>query len=149
MQYRTFVSKYIKIVKVLQRDLYFFFSGLDELSSFHCIDSFQKLAHFGRNVICSIHTPSASIFNRFDHVYVMTDGQCTYKGTSDNVLPFLKSLNLECPKHYNPADFCKSYTVCTIVFFDSHDFFQHYFTISIFLPKSQAITYVAFFVKNA
>ncbi|XP_011252169.1 ATP-binding cassette sub-family G member 1 [Camponotus floridanus] len=79
-------------------------TGLDELSSFHCIDSLQKLAHFGRNVICSIHTPNASIFNKFDHVYVMTDGQCTYKGTS-NVLPFLKSLNLECPKHYNPADF--------------------------------------------
>ncbi|XP_070149809.1 ATP-binding cassette sub-family G member 1 isoform X1 [Polyergus mexicanus] len=80
-------------------------SGLDELSSFYCIDSLQKLARFGRNVICSIHTPSASIFNRFDHVYIITAGQCAYRGTSDNVLPFLQSIGLECPKHYNPADF--------------------------------------------
>ncbi|XP_050450728.1 ATP-binding cassette sub-family G member 1-like isoform X2 [Cataglyphis hispanica] len=80
-------------------------TGLDELSSFYCIDSLQKLARFGRNVICAIHTPSASIFNRFDHVYIVTAGQCAYRGTSNNVLPFLQSINLECPKHYNPADF--------------------------------------------
>ncbi|XP_029667725.1 ATP-binding cassette sub-family G member 1-like isoform X1 [Formica exsecta] len=80
-------------------------TGLDELSSFYCIDSLQKLARFGRNVICSIHTPSASIFNRFDHVYILTAGECAYRGTSDNVLPFLQSIGLECPKHYNPADF--------------------------------------------
>ncbi|XP_029159286.1 ATP-binding cassette sub-family G member 1-like [Nylanderia fulva] len=80
-------------------------TGLDELSSFYCIDSLQKLARFGRNVICSIHTPSANTFNKFDNVYVVAAGQCAYRGTPNNVLPFLQNLGIECPKHYNPADF--------------------------------------------
>ncbi|XP_070153216.1 ATP-binding cassette sub-family G member 1-like isoform X2 [Polyergus mexicanus] len=80
-------------------------TGLDELSSFHCIDSLQKLARFGRNVICSIHTPSASVFNKFHNIYIMTAGQCAYRGTPDNMLPFLQGIGLECPKYHNPADF--------------------------------------------
>ncbi|XP_018366982.1 PREDICTED: ATP-binding cassette sub-family G member 1-like [Trachymyrmex cornetzi] len=80
-------------------------TGLDELSSSQCIDVLQNLAHFGRTVICSVHTPSASIFKKFDHVYVVTNGQCVYRGATSNVVPFLQSIGIECPKHYNPADF--------------------------------------------
>ncbi|XP_067210700.1 ATP-binding cassette sub-family G member 1 isoform X2 [Linepithema humile] len=80
-------------------------TGLDELSSTQCIDLLQRLAHFGRTIVCSIHTPSAKIFKKFDHVYVIAAGQCVYRGTSSNVVPFLRNIGLECPKHYNPADF--------------------------------------------
>jgi len=85
----------------------FYFSGLDELTSSQCIDLLQTLARFGRTVVCSIHTPNATAFKKFDHVYVVAAGQCLYRGTSNNVIPFLQSLDIECPKHYNPADFCK------------------------------------------
>jgi ABC-type multidrug transport system ATPase subunit len=85
----------------------FYFSGLDEMTSSQCIDILQTLARFGRTVICSIHTPNANAFKKFDHVYVVTAGQCFYRGTANNVIPFLQSLDIECPKHYNPADFCK------------------------------------------
>lgn len=99
---------YIEIVKILDtEDGFFFFSGLDELSSSQCIELLQKLARFGRTVICSIHTPSASIFQKFDHVYVIAAGKCAYRSTPSNVVPFLKGIGVECPKHYNPADFCK------------------------------------------
>ncbi|KYQ50171.1 ATP-binding cassette sub-family G member 4, partial [Trachymyrmex zeteki] len=80
-------------------------TGLDELSSSQCIDVLQNLAHFGRTVICSVHTPSASTFRKFDHVYVVANGQCTYRGATSDLVPFLQSIGLECPKHYNPADF--------------------------------------------
>ncbi|KYN06508.1 PREDICTED: ATP-binding cassette sub-family G member 1-like [Cyphomyrmex costatus] len=80
-------------------------TGLDELSSSQCIDVLQRLARFGRTVICSVHTPSASTFQKFDHIYVVTNGQCAYRGATSNVLPFLQNIGLECPKHYNPADF--------------------------------------------
>ncbi|XP_018356652.1 PREDICTED: ATP-binding cassette sub-family G member 1-like [Trachymyrmex septentrionalis] len=80
-------------------------TGLDELSSSQCIDVLQSLARFGRTVICSVHTPSASTFKKFDHIYVVSNGQCTYRGAVGNVVPFLQSIGLECPKHYNPADF--------------------------------------------
>ncbi|KAL6268669.1 hypothetical protein P5V15_001800 [Pogonomyrmex californicus] len=80
-------------------------TGLDELASAQCVDVLQKLAHFGRTVVCSVHTPSGSAFHKFDHVYIITDGQCVYRDSAKNVVPFLLNIGLECPKHYNPADF--------------------------------------------
>ncbi|XP_014474845.1 PREDICTED: ATP-binding cassette sub-family G member 1-like [Dinoponera quadriceps] len=80
-------------------------TGLDELSSSQCIELLQRLARIGRTVICSVHTPSAKIFQKFDHVYAITSGQCIYRGTPSNLVPYLQSMGVECPKHYNPADF--------------------------------------------
>ncbi|XP_058792006.1 ATP-binding cassette sub-family G member 1-like [Phymastichus coffea] len=80
-------------------------TGLDEMSSVQCIDLLQRVALNGRTVICSIHTPSASIFAKFHHVYVVAAGQCAYRGPVSDVVPFLGHIGIECPKHYNPADF--------------------------------------------
>lgn len=80
-------------------------TGLDELSSVQCIDLLQRVARGGRTVICSIHTPSASIFAKFQHVYIVAKGQCVYRGHAGNVVPFLQHIGIECPRHYNPADF--------------------------------------------
>ena len=83
------------------------FRGLDDLSSAQCINLLKMLAQQGRTVICSIHTPSAKLFSKFDHVYVVSAGQCVYQGKGSLIVPFLSSLNLPCPRHYNPADFSK------------------------------------------
>lgn len=81
-------------------------TGLDEISSMQCISLLRKLTqNFSTTIICSIHTPSASIFSKFDNVYVMARGQCVYRGPPSNVVPFLRQVGIECPKHYNPADF--------------------------------------------
>lgn len=80
-------------------------SGLDEISATQCIDLLERLARLGRTVICSLHTPSASIFAKFDHIYIVASGQCAYRNSVQNLLPFLQQVGLECPKHYNPADF--------------------------------------------
>ncbi|KAG8228307.1 hypothetical protein J437_LFUL007025 [Ladona fulva] len=81
-------------------------TGLDDLSSAQCILLLQQLARGGRTVICSVHTPSARLFAAFDHVFVVSEGQCVFTGPPHQVVPFLKStLSLDCPTHYNPADF--------------------------------------------
>lgn len=80
-------------------------TGLDEISAAQCIDLLGCLAQLGRTVICSLHTPSASIFSKFDHVFVVAEGQCVYRSTVSNLVPFLRQAGIECPKHYNPADF--------------------------------------------
>lgn len=80
-------------------------TGLDSVASTQCIQFLKKLAMEGRTVICTIHTPSALMFELFDHVYALANGFCIYQGTSQNVVPFLKELDLVCPSTYNPADF--------------------------------------------
>jgi ATP-binding cassette, subfamily G (WHITE), member 1 len=65
----------------------------------------QRIAHGGRTVICSVHTPSAKIFAMFDHVYILAKGQCVYQGYGADIVPYVQSVGLNCPLTYNPADF--------------------------------------------
>ncbi|KAG7202355.1 hypothetical protein KM043_018682 [Ampulex compressa] len=80
-------------------------SGLDSVTSKQCIAIMKQLSREGRTIVCSIHQPSATLFNMIDHLYVVADGYCVYTGATQNVLPYLSSLGLHCPKHYSPADF--------------------------------------------
>ncbi|KZC04862.1 ATP-binding cassette sub-family G member 4, partial [Dufourea novaeangliae] len=80
-------------------------SGLDSVTSKYCITLLKQLAKAGQTVICSIHQPSASLLSMIDHLYVVADGYCVYSGSTQNLVPYLSSLGLQCPTHYNPADY--------------------------------------------
>lgn len=80
-------------------------SGLDSVSTTQCLALLKNLAAEGRTIICTIHQPSALIFETFDHIYALAEGQCIYQGSHSNVVPFLSQLNLVCPPFNNPADF--------------------------------------------
>jgi ABC-type multidrug transport system ATPase subunit len=80
-------------------------TGLDSSSSSQCIRLLKQLALEGKTIICTIHTPSALLFELFDNIYALADGQCIYQGWSKNLVPFLAELDLICPETYNPADF--------------------------------------------
>lgn len=82
-----------------------FIRGLDDLSCSQCVSLLRRIAHGGRTVICSIHTPSAKIFEMFDHVYILANGQCVYQGQGSNLISYTQTIGLSCPVTYNPADF--------------------------------------------
>ena len=80
-------------------------TGLDSSASLQCIAMLQGLARGGRTIVCTIHQPSAAIYEMFDHIYLLAEGHCLYQGAATNTVAYFNSVGLTCPQYHNPADY--------------------------------------------
>lgn len=49
-------------------------SGLDSQTSWAVLDLLEKLSKAGQSILCTIHQPSAMLFQRFDRLLPLADG---------------------------------------------------------------------------
>ncbi|GAM26682.1 hypothetical protein SAMD00019534_098570 [Acytostelium subglobosum LB1] len=85
-------------------------SGLDSGEAYKVIHFVSNIAkQLNRTVICTVHQPSAAIFEKFDQLLLLKKGEVVYFGplghNSEDILNYCASYGLEMKPHYNPADF--------------------------------------------
>lgn len=80
-------------------------SGLDSSASLQVMTHLRELAKSGRTVICSIHQPSSRLLELIDAVYLLSSGQCLYRGPLQRMVEHFEQANYHCPPQYNRADF--------------------------------------------
>ncbi|XP_057375091.1 ATP-binding cassette sub-family G member 1-like [Daphnia carinata] len=80
-------------------------SGLDSSSSLQCVRLLREIAKSGRMVVATIHQPSSRLLEYFDHLYIVAGGSCMFQGPVQSLVPYLRTMNLNCPSYHNPADF--------------------------------------------
>ncbi|EGE02462.1 ABC drug exporter AbcA [Trichophyton equinum CBS 127.97] len=85
-------------------------SGLDSQTSWAISELIKKLASNGQAVLCTIHQPSAVLFDRFDRLLLIAHGGRTVyfgdlgKGASTLINYFEKHNAPKCPAGGNPAE---------------------------------------------
>ncbi|KAG0158229.1 hypothetical protein PDIDSM_5742 [Penicillium digitatum] len=86
-------------------------SGLDSLAAFNIVRFLRRLADAGQAVLCTIHQPSAVLFENFDELLLLkSGGSIVYNGPLGNdsktlINYFEKNGGRSCSPHENPAEY--------------------------------------------
>ncbi|CZT44690.1 probable ABC transporter [Rhynchosporium secalis] len=94
-------------------------SGLDSQTSWAVLDLLEKLNSHGQAILCTIHQPSAMLFQRFDRLlFLAPEGKPVYFGaigynSSIVVSYFERNGARPCPIAANPAEWIMEIIGCT------------------------------------
>ncbi|KAM0335133.1 hypothetical protein ACHAQA_000173 [Verticillium albo-atrum] len=85
-------------------------SGLDSQTSWSICNLMEKLTKHGQAVLCTIHQPSAMLFQRFDRLLLLSKGKTIYfgdigKGSRTLVDYFTRNGANNLPTGSNPAEY--------------------------------------------
>lgn len=85
-------------------------SGLDSQTSWAIMDLLEKLTKSGQAILCTIHQPSAMLFQRFDRLLFLAKGGKTVyfgdigKNATTMSSYFERNSGVTCPTEANPAE---------------------------------------------
>lgn len=85
-------------------------SGLDSQTSWAILDLLEKLTKSGQAILCTIHQPSAMLFQRFDRLLFLAKGGKTVyfgdigKNSKTMTSYFERTSGVHCPPEANPAE---------------------------------------------
>ncbi|KAI6183465.1 ABC transporter domain-containing protein [Aphelenchoides bicaudatus] len=79
-------------------------TGLDSATAESVVLAIRKLAEKGHTIICTIHQPSALIFNLFHQVMFLAGGRLAYFGPPHECVEMFGRFGYSCCPDYNPAD---------------------------------------------
>ncbi|OAL42986.1 ABC-2 type transporter [Pyrenochaeta sp. DS3sAY3a] len=86
-------------------------SGLDSQTSWSICNLMEKLTKSGQAILCTIHQPSAILFQRFDRLLLLAKGGRTVyfgpigQNSQSLVAYFVKNGGPPCPPKSNPAEY--------------------------------------------
>ncbi|CAI4734849.1 CCQ_1a_G0046980.mRNA.1.CDS.1 [Saccharomyces cerevisiae] len=86
-------------------------SGLDSQSAWAVVKMLKRLALAGQSILCTIHQPSATLFEQFDRLLLLgKGGQTIYfgeigKNSSSVIKYFEKNGARKCQQNENPAEY--------------------------------------------
>jgi ABC-type multidrug transport system ATPase subunit len=81
-------------------------SGLDAAAAASIMKFIKELATKANIVtICTIHQPSAAVFDGFDQVMLLSKGRCVYRGAAGDVVSYFANNGYKMPAMMNPAEY--------------------------------------------
>ena len=85
-------------------------SGLDSQTSWSILDLLEKLTNNGQAILCTIHQPSAMLFQRFNRLLLLSKGRTIYfgdVGKNSHILVdyFTRNGASPLPQGANPAEY--------------------------------------------
>lgn len=80
--------------------------GLDSSTAYSLVHSLKTMAvEDNKTVVCTLHQPSSEIFELFDRLLFIADGEAIFFGRASEAVDYFASVGYSCGPHYNPSDF--------------------------------------------
>ncbi|CAL5209293.1 unnamed protein product [Lathyrus oleraceus] len=80
-------------------------SGLDSTAAHRLLSTLGSLARKGKTVVTSVHQPSSRVYQMFDKVLVLSEGNSMYYGKGTDAMRYFESVGFAPSFPVNPADF--------------------------------------------
>jgi ABC-type multidrug transport system ATPase subunit len=86
-------------------------NGLDAATTFDITNSLKLLViELGLTFVAALLQPPPEVFNLFDFIILMSEGQIIYQGPRDEIMNYFKGLGYQCPPLVDIADYLQELT---------------------------------------